>query len=60
MGMMDKAKDMKDKVTESGKADEAIDKAADKADDMTGGEHGEKIDKGADMAKDAAKKRPAE
>jgi hypothetical protein len=29
MGMMDKAKDMKDKAAQSGKADEAIDKAAD-------------------------------
>jgi|SoiMethySBSTD1v2_1073268.scaffolds.fasta_scaffold223429_2 hypothetical protein len=53
MGMMDKAKDMKDKAAQSGKADEAIDKAADVADEKTEGKYGDKIDEGADKAKEA-------
>jgi hypothetical protein len=60
MGITDKAKEMRDKVAESGKAEEYVDKARDKADQATGGKFGEALDKGADMAKGAARKRPGE
>jgi hypothetical protein len=53
MGMMDKAKDMKDKAAQSGKADEAIDKGAEMADEKTEGKYSDKIDEGADKAKEA-------
>ena len=46
--MMDKAEQLKNKVAESDKTQEYIDKAGDKA--------GDKVDQGADMAKDAARK----
>jgi hypothetical protein len=52
MGMMDKANEMKDKAKDALKNDENVDKAADKADEMTGGQHSDKIDKGSDMLKD--------
>jgi hypothetical protein len=50
MGLLDKAKGMI-----SGREDKAkqgIDKAADMADDRTGGKYTERIDQGGDMAKD--------
>jgi len=56
MGIMDKAKQMADKVTHSGKAEEYIDKARDKAGDMTGHKYDDQINKGSDMAKGAMKK----
>lgn len=58
MGIKDKAEQLREKVAQSGKADEFIDKAGDKADKATGGRFGDQIDKGAEMAKDAARKRP--
>ncbi len=60
MGFLDKLKkstaDVTDKArdvaTEHGdKIDDGIDKAADLADDKTGGKHTDKIDKAADTAK---------
>lgn len=51
MGIFDKAKD---KLGNSDQVDSGIDKAADTADEKTGGEHSEQIDKGADAAKDKA------
>jgi len=56
MGIMDKAKEMADKVTHSGKTDEYIDKARQKAGDMTGHKHDDQMNKGSDMAKDAMNK----
>ena len=53
MGMMDVPADMKDKVAESGKADEAIDKGAEMADEKTEGKYTDKIDEGAEKAKEA-------
>ena len=38
------------------KAKDALDKAADMADDKTGGKYGDKIDQGAEKAKDAIDK----
>ena len=60
MGMMDKAKDMKDKATEALGDDKAekIDQAGDKVDEKTGGKYADKVDKGQEMAKDAAEKLP--
>ena len=54
MGMFD---NLKDKATEAvdehgDKIGEGLDKAADFADDKTGGQYGDKIDQGTDMAKD--------
>lgn len=50
MGFMDKAKDA---LNEHGdKVDDGIDKAADIADDKTGGKYTEHIDTGAEKAKD--------
>jgi hypothetical protein len=51
MGMMDKAKEMKDKAMDAVSGDH-VDRAADKLDDATGNQHSDKIDKGRDMAKD--------
>lgn len=56
MGITDKAKELREKVAKSGKADEYIDKAKEKADQATGGRFGDTLDKGADRAKDAASK----
>jgi len=50
MGIVDKAKEMLS--GHSGQAKDGVDKAADKADDMTGGKYGDKIDMGADKVKD--------
>lgn len=52
MGIFDKAKDLAGDNADS--VDGAIDKAADVADEKTGGEHTDKIDQGADVAKDKA------
>lgn len=60
MGITDKAKELRDKVAQSGKTDEYVDKARDKAKQATGDRFGDEIDKGADMAKGAAGKRPDE
>ena len=54
MGILDKLKDLV-----KGKGDEvdsAIDKAADLADDKTGGKHTDKIEQAADKAKDVVDK----
>jgi hypothetical protein len=56
MGMLDKAKQMADKAMKHDKADEAVDKAADKADEATGGKYGDKVDKVQEMAKDQIEK----
>lgn len=54
MGILDKVKDlMKGKGDQ---IDSAIDKAADFADDKTGGKHTDKIDSVADKAKDVVDK----
>jgi hypothetical protein len=58
MGITDKAKELRDKVAQSGKTEEYIDKARDKADQATGGKFGDAISKGADTAKGAVRKRP--
>ena len=58
MGITDKAKQLRDKVAQSG--EEYIDKARDKANQATGGRFGDQIDKGADKAKDATRKQPDE
>jgi hypothetical protein len=50
MGFMDKVKGLLGQHED--KVDDAIDKAADVADDKTGGEHTDKIDDAADTAKD--------
>jgi hypothetical protein len=62
MGMMDKAKDMKDKAMDALGDDKAekIDQAGDKVDEATGGKHADKVDKGQQMAKDAAEKMPGQ
>ncbi|GGL50686.1 hypothetical protein GCM10011575_06170 [Microlunatus endophyticus] len=52
MGIFDRAKDLLGRKPEA--VDGAVDKAADLADDKTGGEYTEQIDKGADIAKDKA------
>ncbi|MCB1246202.1 MAG: antitoxin [Acidimicrobiia bacterium] len=51
MGFMDKAKGLL--KGNKGSVDDAVDKAADMADDKTGGKYTEQIDTGADKAKDA-------
>lgn len=56
MGLLDRFKKAKTQATEKvadneDKIDDAIDKAADFADDKTGGKHTDKIDKAADAAK---------
>lgn len=50
MGIVDKAKEMLSGHTDE--VQEGVDKAADKADDMTGGKYGNQIDQGADRVKD--------
>ena len=50
MGFMDKVKGLLGQHEE--KVDDAIDKAADVADEKTGGEHTDKIETAADKAKD--------
>jgi hypothetical protein len=50
MGIFDKAKDALSQHDD--KVDQAVDKAADLADQRTGNQHGEQIDQGADVAKD--------
>jgi hypothetical protein len=56
MGMMDKAKEMRDKVAQSGKPEEYVDKAKNTASKATGHKFDDKIDKGSDKAKDAMNK----
>ena len=51
MSILDKAKGLLGK--NSGKAKDGVDKAADVADDKTGGKHTEQIDGAAEKAKDA-------
>jgi hypothetical protein len=60
MGITDKAKQLRDKVAQSGKAEEYVDKARDAAKKATGDRFGDAIDKGADAAKGAAPKSPDE
>ena len=50
MGLLDKAKGLIGKNAD--KVEDAIDKAADVADDKTGGKYSDKIDAGADKAKE--------
>lgn len=50
MGLFDKAKDLVGDNAD--KIEDAIDKAAEVADDKTGGKHTDKIDAAADKAKD--------
>lgn len=50
MGLLDKVKGLIGKNAD--KVEGAIDKAADVADDKTGGKYSDKIDSGADKAKD--------
>jgi hypothetical protein len=59
MGMMDKAKKMKDKAMDAVTGDH-VDQAADKADDATGAKHTDKIDKGRNMAKEQLDKHQAD
>jgi hypothetical protein len=54
MGILDKAKSLIGK--NEAKVDDAIDKAADFADDKTGGKHSDKIEDVADKAKDVVDK----
>jgi hypothetical protein len=54
MGILDKARALIGKNEE--KVDDAIDKAADFADDKTGGKHTDKIEGVADKAKDVVEK----
>ncbi len=61
MGLFDKLKGVKAKAADAvdeheEKIDDAIDKAADFADEKTGGKHTDKIEKAADKAKDAVDK----
>ena len=56
MGMMDKAKELRDKVAASGKLDEYADKAQDKVGDVTEHRFDDQLDQGADAAKEAARK----
>lgn len=61
MGFMDKLKGAKDKAADLAeeheeKIDDGIDKAADFADDKTGGKHSDKIDSAAEKAKGAVDK----
>jgi hypothetical protein len=61
MGIFDKLKGLGKKAGDLAEEHEdkivdGIDKAADMADDKTGGKHADKIDKGADKAKDAVRK----
>jgi hypothetical protein len=55
MSFMDKAKDAAEKGVDSqgDKVGEGVDRAAEAADDKTGGKHGDKLDQGGDKAKDA-------
>jgi hypothetical protein len=52
MGIFDKAKDLAAENPDA--IDQGIDKAADFADEKTGGQYGDQIDQGADFAKDHA------
>jgi ABC-type transporter Mla subunit MlaD len=54
MGILDKLKDLAKGKGEQ--IDSAIDKAADLADDKTGGKHTDKIEQAADKAKDVVDK----
>jgi ABC-type transporter Mla subunit MlaD len=54
MGILDKLKDLAKGKGEQ--IDSAIDKAADFADDKTGGKHTDKIEQAADKAKDVVDK----
>jgi hypothetical protein len=54
MGILDKLKDLARGKGEQ--IDSAIDKAADFADDKTGGEHTDKIEQAAEKAKDVVDK----
>jgi hypothetical protein len=56
MGIMDKAKQLGEKVTKSGKSDEYIDKARDTMDQATGHRYDDQLDKGAQAAKEAGRK----
>jgi hypothetical protein len=56
MGMMDKAKEMRDKVAQSGKPEEYVDKAKDAASKATGHKFDDKIDKGSEATKNAMNK----
>jgi hypothetical protein len=58
MGMMDKAKGMKDKAMDAVTGDQ-VDEAADKVDEATEGKHSDKVDKGRDMAKEQLDKHKA-
>jgi hypothetical protein len=57
MGIKDKAKELREKVTESGKAEEYIDKAREKLSSATGHRADDKIDQGAEKAKGATGER---
>jgi hypothetical protein len=50
MGIFDKAKDVLNQHPD--KVDQGLDRAADIADQRTGGKHADKIDKGVGVAKD--------
>lgn len=54
MGFLDKAKDQAEKLAEDhgDKIEEGIDKAADLADEKTGGKYSDQIETGAEKAKD--------
>ncbi|MFI5607741.1 antitoxin [Amycolatopsis sp. NPDC051903] len=54
MSMFDKAKEKLQEFAgqHPDKVDQGVDKAADVADEKTGGKYGEQIDKGADKVKD--------
>jgi hypothetical protein len=65
MGLFDKLKKMAGKAEDlveehDDKILDGIDKAADLADDKTGGKHADKIDTGADKAKDTVRKLAAD
>jgi hypothetical protein len=55
MSFMDKGKDALEKGVDSQgeKVGEGVDKAAEVADDKTGGKHGDQLDQGSDKAKEA-------
>ncbi|GGF55427.1 hypothetical protein GCM10011519_31630 [Marmoricola endophyticus] len=54
MGIFDKAKDFAQENAD--KVSDAVDKAADFADEKTGGKYSDKIDKASDFVKDQADK----
>jgi hypothetical protein len=53
VGFLDDAKDKLTEAAGNGQLDGAIDKAAEVADEKTGGKYGDQIDSAADKAKDA-------